>query len=255
MTFEADVAPGVHRVEDAYTNWYLLEEDQRLTVVDAGTPASWGSLLQALQRIGRRLEDIEAVVLTHAHFDHVGFAERARTELGVPVWVHEHDVPLTRHPMEYGHERSRLPYLLNPGALPIMASMLRHRAFFAPSIKEVRRFREGERSGDEGRCPLPVPGAPEVVRTPGHTIGHCALGLADRDAVIAGDAVVTLDPYTGRRGPRLVARAATADSERNLGSLDALAATGARHVLVGHGAAWHDGAEAIVEQARAAGVQ
>jgi glyoxylase-like metal-dependent hydrolase (beta-lactamase superfamily II) len=241
---ETDVAPGVHRVEDAYTNWYLVEDDGALTVVDAGTPDSWGSLLDAVQRIGRALGDIQAVVLTHAHFDHIGFAERARKELGVPVWVHEDDVPLTRHPLEYGHERSRLPYLANPAALPIYASLARHRALFAPAIKEVRRFREGT---------LDVPGALRIVPTPGHTIGHCALHLSDRDAVIAGDAVVTLDPYTGRRGPRLVARAATADVERNLRALSAVADTSARHVLVGHGAPWHDGADAIVAEARAAG--
>src|SRR5688572_22003275 len=73
---ETDVAPGVHRVEDAFTNWYLVEEDGRLTVVDAGVPTSWNSLVEAVQGIGRRLDDIEAVALTHAHFDHIGFAER-----------------------------------------------------------------------------------------------------------------------------------------------------------------------------------
>ena len=88
--------------------------------------------------------------------------------------------------------------------------------------------------------------------TPGHTLGHCALHLPDRDAVFAGDAIVTLDPYTGRTGPRLVARAATVDSERNLASLDALAATGARVVLTGHGEPWTRGVEAAVEAARPA---
>jgi len=40
MHFEADVAEGVHRVEDAYTNWYLVEgEGRALTVVDTGLPA------------------------------------------------------------------------------------------------------------------------------------------------------------------------------------------------------------------------
>ena len=36
------------------------------------------------------------------------------------------------------------------------------------------------------------------------------------DSVIAGDAIVTLDPYTAKRGPRIIAGAATADSTRNL---------------------------------------
>jgi len=242
---ELDAAPGVHRVASSYVNFYLLEQDGRLTVVDAGVPTSWDALGELLGRIGRSLSDVEAIVLTHAHFDHVGFAERARRELRVPVYVHENDVPLCRHPVRYDHERPRSAYLLTqPRALPIIAELTRNRAWFVPAVHGVTRFTEGV---------LPVPGAPRVVPTPGHTLGHCALHLPDRDAVITGDALVTLDPYTARTGPRLVARAATADVERNLRSLDALAATGARTVLVGHGEPWRDGVEGAVERARAAG--
>jgi glyoxylase-like metal-dependent hydrolase (beta-lactamase superfamily II) len=156
----ANVADGVHRISDSYTNWYVVEEDGRLTVVDAGVPSSWASLHDALGRLGRSASDIDAVVLTHA---------------------------------------------------------------------------------------------PRVVFSPGHTHGHCALHLSERGVLIAGDAIVMLDPYTGRRGPRLVARAATVDSDRNLRSLDALAATGAQTVLTGHGEPWTGGIEAAVAQARAAG--
>ena len=243
----ANVADGVHRIEDAYTNWYLIEDDDRLTVVDAGVPGSWDSLQDALNQLGRRLSDIAAVVLTHAHFDHIGFAERARKTLGVPVYVHENDVPLTRHPLQYSHERSRAYYLLTQvQALPIVAALTRARAWWPDSVESVVRYQDGE---------LPVPGSPRPVFTPGHTLGHCALHLPDRDVLIAGDAVVTLDPYTAKIGPRIVARAATADSERALATLDALAETGARTVLVGHGDPWLEGAEAAVERARAAGVQ
>jgi glyoxylase-like metal-dependent hydrolase (beta-lactamase superfamily II) len=240
-----NVAPGVHRIEDANTNWYLVEEDSRLTVVDAGVPSSWDSLGDALAQIGRSRDDVEAVVLTHAHFDHVGFAERARRELGVPVFVHENDVPVTKHPWRYDHERRRAYYFATQvKALPIVATFLRHRAFWPAPIEEVQRYENGT---------LAVPGSPHIVFTPGHTLGHCALHLPDRDAVIAGDAIVTLDPYTARTGPRLVARAATVDSERNLASLDALAETGARTVLMGHGEPWHEGVESLVAQARQAG--
>src|SRR5437879_4841040 len=100
----ANAAPGVHLVEDHFTNWYLLEEDGRITVVDAGLPTSWERLPGVLAQIGRRLDDIEAIVLTHGHFDHLGFAERARSELRVPVYVHEDDVPLTMHPWRYDRE-------------------------------------------------------------------------------------------------------------------------------------------------------
>jgi glyoxylase-like metal-dependent hydrolase (beta-lactamase superfamily II) len=245
MGLHADVAPGVHRIEHSFTNFYLLEEDDRLTLVDAGVPTAWEPLHAALRGIGRRLDDIEAVVLTHAHFDHVGIAERVRSQLGIPVYVHENDVPLTQHPWRYDHERSRTPYLATQvRALPIVAALVRNRAWLAPPIKDVVRYVEGA---------LPVPGAPRALPCPGHTLGHCALHLADRDVVIAGDAVVTLDPYTGRRGPRIVARAATVDSERNLRTLDAIADTGARTVLTGHGEPWTQGAAAAVAAARHAG--
>jgi glyoxylase-like metal-dependent hydrolase (beta-lactamase superfamily II) len=237
-----DVVPGVHRIEDSYTNWYLIEQDGRLTVVDAGVPTSWDSFQDALKRLGHAQSAVEAIVLTHAHFDHVGFAEKARAELGVPVYVHDNDVPLTGHPWRYDHERRRSVYFATQvKALPIVATFLRNRAFWPAPIKEVVRYTDGI---------LPVPGAPRVLFTPGHTLGHCALHLPDRDTVIAGDAIVTLDPYTARRGPRLVARAATVDSERNTASLDAIAATRARTVLVGHGEPWTGGAEEAVALAR-----
>lgn len=242
-----DVAEGVHRIEDSFTNWFIVEDDGRLTIVDAGVPPSWGSLEEALRALGRGRSDVEALVLTHAHFDHIGFAERARAELGIPVWVHENDVLLTRRPRQYGRERSPLYYVATrPRALPIIASFLRTKAFWPKPIKEVRRF------GNEGT--LDVPGSPKVVFTPGHTLGHVALHLPERDAVIAGDALVTLNPYTGATGPQIVARAATADSRRALDSLDLLAQSGATTLLPGHGDPWTGGVERAVELARRVGV-
>jgi glyoxylase-like metal-dependent hydrolase (beta-lactamase superfamily II) len=245
---QRDVAPGIHRVEDAFTNWYLVEDGGRLTIVDAGVPTSWRSFHDALRTLGRAPGDVDAVVLTHAHFDHMGFAERARSALGVSVWVHENDVPLTRHPLQYARERSPLAYIATkPKALPIVVAFARSRAWFPKPIRELRRY--GEDAGE-----LDVPGRPHVVFTPGHTLGHCALHFPERDALIAGDAVVTLNPYTGGTGPQIVARSATADSERALRSLDAIAATGARVVLPGHGPPWTEGAGAIAAAAREFGV-
>jgi glyoxylase-like metal-dependent hydrolase (beta-lactamase superfamily II) len=245
MRLQQTAAPGIHRVEDAHTNWYLVEGDGRLTIVDAGVPRSWPSLKSALRELGRNVTEIDAIVVTHAHFDHLGFAERARRTLGIPVWVHENDAALARHPLQYGHDRSRIPYLLNPNAAPLLGRLVAAGAFFVPGVREVTRYSNGA---------LPVPGAPRVVATPGHTLGHCALHFPDRDAVIAGDAVVMLDPYTARRGPRIVAGAATADPERALASLDALAETEATTVLTGHGEPWVQGAAAAAEHARRIGV-
>lgn len=236
-----NVAEGIHCVQDGYVNWFIVEDGDRLTIVDAGLTDSWNSLLRALIRLGRHPEDIEALVLTHGHFDHLGFAERVRSRLGVPVHVHENDAPLTRHPRQYGHARARTPYFLTQvRAVPIVASFLWRRAWWPEPVREVERFGEGV---------LPVPGSPRAVPTPGHTLGHCALHFPDRDAVIAGDAVVTLNPYRGTYGPQIVSGAATVDEERALASLGAIADTRARTVLVGNGEAWNDGAEKLAELA------
>ncbi len=243
---ELDVAPGVHRIEDSFVNWYLIEEDGKLTAVDAGLPASWQSLMSTVRTLGRTVSDLQAVVLTHAHYDHVGFAERARSELGVPVYVHPGDEPLTRHPWRYKFERLPLLYARYPRFLKIFVSFAKSGALWSPGITAVRTYADGET--------LPVPGSPVAVFTPGHTYGHCALHLPDRDVLVAGDAVVTLNPYTGGTGPQLVARAATADSTAAMASLDRIAATGAGTVVTGHGEVWREGAEAIAARARAAGL-
>jgi glyoxylase-like metal-dependent hydrolase (beta-lactamase superfamily II) len=94
-----------------------------------------------------------------------------------------------------------------------------------------------------------------VLATPGHTPGHVALHLPDHDAVITGDALVTLDPYTGLTGPRLVAKAALADSAQNLATLDRIAETGAGHLFPGHGEPWHGPAEEAVATARRNGTR
>lgn len=240
------VADGIHMIDDAYVNWFLVEDAEKLTVVDTGHPSSWKSLHEALGELGRSPADIEAIVLTHAHFDHMGFARRAHDELGVPVWAHEREVTVVRHPWRYEHERSRAPYFVrHPGFVKIFTAMGAAGALWVKGLEDVRTYEAGRQ--------LDVPGRPHILSTPGHTHGHCSLHFADRGTVIAGDAIVTLNPYTAGEGPQIVAGAATADSRQALASLDTLAATRAETVLCGHGPPWTQGVGLAVERAQAAG--
>lgn len=241
----SEVADGVHRIEHAYVNVYLVtDDDGRVLVVDTGLPATWNLLGRALRELGRRPSDIAAVVLTHAHFDHTGSVATFQSRLGVPIWLHEKDFTIAAHPYRYAHENMRATYPLRyPASVRILASMTAAGALRVPGVRGLLHTKPGET--------LPVPGAPRVVFTPGHTYGHCALHLPDRDVLLTGDALVTLDPYTGKRGPQIIAGAATADSSQALVSLDRLAAydSGATTLLPGHGEPWTGGVAAAVAQA------
>src|SRR5437868_12141934 len=93
-----EIAPGIRRLGPGLVNAYLIEEQGGVTIVDAGAPGYWNALPAELAAMGRTLDDVRAVLLTHAHLDHIGFAERIRKERGVAVHVHSDDVPLTRKP-------------------------------------------------------------------------------------------------------------------------------------------------------------
>jgi len=241
-----DIAPGIHLLQHASTNAYLIEQGGSITLVDALFPSSHRHLERALSALGRSPADVRALVLTHAHFDHLGMAAGLR-DAGVPIWLHPADAPIAAHPYSYRPARPRLLYPLRfPAALPILTAMV---SVGALSVQGIR-----EHSALEHGATLDVPGAPRVLATPGHTDGHVALHLPDRDAVIVGDALVTLDPYTAKTGPRVVAAAATNDPELALASLTVLAGTGAGAVLPGHGEPWLEGIGSAVDAARAAGV-
>ncbi len=94
-----EITSGIRRIGPGLVNSYLLAERDAVTIVDTGAPAYWSALPRELAAMGRTLDDVRAVVLTHAHSDHIGFAERIRRERGVPINVHTDDVPLTRHPL------------------------------------------------------------------------------------------------------------------------------------------------------------
>ncbi|GGJ50083.1 MBL fold metallo-hydrolase [Glutamicibacter ardleyensis] len=89
--------------------------------------------------------------------------------------------------------------------------------------------------------------------TPGHTHGRYSYYFPDHGALVAGDAIVTYNPYRAMSSPQIVSDAATVDLKRALESLAVLAATGTQTVLLGHGEPWHQGLEQLVRIARSHG--
>jgi glyoxylase-like metal-dependent hydrolase (beta-lactamase superfamily II) len=242
----AQVADRVHRLTRGIANFYLVEDAGGLILVDAGTPKDWDLLAKAVQALGHSVDALDAVLLTHAHADHVGFAERARTTSGARVLVHSSDEQMARTGKAPAPNEGRVAsYLLKVQLYKTFWNLATGGAGKTIPVKEVSTFGNGET--------LDVPGHPRVVHAPGHTAGSAVLVLEDRSALFTGDVMCTLNPLTGRPGPQIMPSGLNRDTQQAMRSLDSLAGVKADVVLAGHGDPWTAGVPEAIRQARAAG--
>ena len=195
------LAPSLHRLGDEIVSCYLVEEAGQVTLIDAGVPAYYADLTAELAAMGRTIEDVRALVLTHGHDDHYGFAERLRAEHGVPVSIHELDVALARGEAKNpsaGMGEFRLRSLLH-----YVLWLARHGGMRVMSLTEVGTLEPG--------TTLDVPGALRVIPMPGHTPGSVAFHAPAHDALFVGDALVTDAVINQRHGPQISPFAADPD--------------------------------------------
>jgi glyoxylase-like metal-dependent hydrolase (beta-lactamase superfamily II) len=223
------ISAGIHRIGAGLVNSYLLEESGEITIVDAGAPGYWNDLPAELAAMNRTLADVRALVLTHAHIDHVGFAERLRRERKVPISVHELDAKMAR-----GEAKPQNQKMLGIGLVPLIGFIrfaLSKGMLRATPITEVSTFGDG--------ATLDVPGAPRVIHLPGHSEGSAALHIPARNALFVGDAFATLNVISGKIGPQLAPFGS--DLPRAKESLLRLRGIEAAYVLPGHGLPWTRG--------------
>jgi glyoxylase-like metal-dependent hydrolase (beta-lactamase superfamily II) len=234
-----ELGPRIRLIGPGLVNSYLVVDGGEVTIVDAGVPGYWGQLPAELAAMGRSLDDVRSVVLTHGHSDHIGFAERIRRERRTPIRVHEADAALAR-----GEVPNPSPGLGPTRLRPVLGFLwftARNGGLRISPIGEVATFGDG--------ATLDVPGSPRVILVPGHTPGSAALLFAGHDALFVGDAIATHSVTTGADGPQI--SPFTADPAQALTSLDRLADLEAGLVLPGHGQPWRNGVAAAVSATRA----
>jgi glyoxylase-like metal-dependent hydrolase (beta-lactamase superfamily II) len=245
-TYSIRAGLAVHRFDTGTFNWYVIEEAGRLTLVDAGFPGHYSIFKRGIALLGRSLIDVEAIILTHAHADHMGFAERLRSDCGAPVFVHADDA-------RKAQRRLQLPWfgLLSNAWHPYMARILTHATingvFTMPGIAKVYEIAGGQ--------VLDVPGRPHVVHVPGHTPGEIALFIPGAGVLIAGDALVTRNLITGQLGgPEVVVPILSYDFDMSLRTIDKLRDIGHATIVSGHGIAWTGHVGDAVTQAQSSGM-
>ncbi len=239
------VVPGVHRLTHGVSNFYLIEDGGKLVLIDAGVPGDWNLFVEALSSLGRTPRDLEAVLLTHAHSDHTGFAERAGSNMGAAIWIHEADSAVAKGAKQGNNEGKLRGYLRYGESWRTLFGLMRRGGLKIIPILEVSTFADGQT--------IEVVSRPRAVHVPGHTPGTAALLLEGRRVLLTGDALVTRNPLTGRRGPQIMPRALNRDSQQALGSLGKLENLAADLILPGHGDPWTQGVADAVQRARTAG--
>lgn len=233
------LAPGLNRIGNDIVAAHLIVTDGGITLIDAALPGHFADLRREMAALGRPFSDIRGIVLTHGDTDHIGFAERLRRELGIPVYIGAADAgrakgekpPAT--PKDPRHIRPMLGffvYAARKGFLRI------------PPLTEVVPVADGD--------VLDLPGSPQIIGMPGHSPGSIAVLVPSVRAVFVGDELTTRHVLTGATGP--APAPFTDDQAGSSASLEKLRDLDVDWVVPGHGAPWHGTPGALIDAYRKA---
>jgi glyoxylase-like metal-dependent hydrolase (beta-lactamase superfamily II) len=220
-----EIAPGVHAVRLLNVYAFLIAEP-RMTLIDAGLIGSARRVQRYVQRIGRTLDDIERIICTHAHPDHIG---------GVRELAGEREVEVLMHPADLdGLSVSLRDAVANRNRGQLIAYFTRH---------------PGEATPVEDGQVLPILGGLRVVHTPGHTPGSICLYAKRHKLLFVGD---TLQVIRGK--VTFASSVFSEDLPLARASVARMAELDVETIAFSHYPPWRDGANqvlaALVRQAR-----
>lgn len=233
------ITDTVHFAYTDLVNWTLVTDEMGVMLIDTGFPGNREDVLQSLRELGFGVDDLRAILLTHAHIDHFGSA----------IWFAEtHGTPVYCHAAEVGHAKRE--YLEQASPVDIAKHIWRPR-YLTWSVAITRKggmLREGIPTAQAltEDVAAKLPGTPMAIPTPGHTGGHCSFVVDG--ILVSGDALVTGHPLSTRGGPQLLPGLFNHDQDGCVRSLSALGLLDTEVLLPGHGPVWRgsirDAAEA-----------
>jgi glyoxylase-like metal-dependent hydrolase (beta-lactamase superfamily II) len=210
-----EVIPQVYQITSKYTNVILIAEEE-LTLIDTGVRGSSSNIIKFVRSLGRSVEEITLIILTHNHLDHIGGLAELKKFTTAKVAIHKDDISgggNNSPSSDFGVVRKLLH-------VPPLSSL---RPFVCISSNEV----DIQLEGGEILSPL---GGLKVIHTPGHTLGSISLFSPQRKLLIVGD---TLRTWHGdiRLPPKLV----SADLIQAIDSVKRIAQLDFDIICFGHG--------------------
>ena len=234
------IADSVHFAYTDLVNWTLVTDQNGVMLIDTGFPGSRDDVLASLRQLGFGVDDLRAILLTHAHIDHFGSAIWFAKTHGTPVYCHAAEVGHSKR--EYLEQASPLDiatHIWQPRWLKWSVAITRKGAMMRDGIPTTQALTEDVAAS--------LPGEPMAIPTPGHTGGHCSYVVDG--VLVSGDALVTGHPLLASNGPQLLPEVFNHDQDGCVRSLAALGMLDADVLLPGHGPVWRGSIREAVEQA------
>jgi len=223
------VTDSVHFAHTEMVNWTVVADDKGVMLIDAGYPGDRDDVIASLRDLGFGVDDLSAILLTHAHIDHFGSAIWFAKTLGTPVYCHATEVGHAKR--EYLEQVSPVDvatHIWQPRWLKWSIALARKGGLTHDGIPTAQALTQDIAAG--------LPGAPVAIPSPGHTGGHCSY-IVD-GVLVSGDALVTAHPVAPRYGPQLLPRMFNHDQAGCVRSVSALAGLDTDVLLPGHGPVW-----------------
>src|ERR1700754_1826135 len=86
------ITDRVHFAYNELVNWTLVTDGDGVMLIDSGFPGNRDDVLGSLRQLGFGVDDMRAILLTHAHIDHFGTAIWFAKTHGIPVYCHSAEV-------------------------------------------------------------------------------------------------------------------------------------------------------------------
>lgn len=166
---------GVGMISSGGVHVYMLDGGaDGLVLIDAGFPDKQNAIYDGIRNLGRQVDEVKHIVLTHAHPDHIGGLAALARMTGAETWMHEIDAPIAEKGTGFRYLK-RAPELV-PGLL--------YRAVYKPGGSVgAAKIDHKVKGGDV----LPIAGGLRAIHLPGHCAGQIALLWDSRRALFAGD--------------------------------------------------------------------
>lgn len=213
MMRSREIIPGVYQLTSGRTNLFVIAEG-KLTLIDTGLPGSSTGIAAFIRRIGRSVEEISSIIITHNHFDHIG---------AVPELCRFNDIKIVAHKADLAGFDAAPSYPRGVRRLLRIPFLHRVRRRFVLEAADVNMQLEGGEA-------LELLGGLTVVPTPGHTPGSICLYAPDQKLMFVGDAL-----QKRRKELRLPAKMVSTDMAAAVDSVKKIAELAPEIICFGHG--------------------